>query len=90
MLHSIRNFWTTSTMKTSATIRSKKKTGCKERKDDCEHILTKLLKAEVGDSIDLVIRPTYMNCHTHALIVEAKSFLQQMSTIQEDDMLAFV
>ena len=29
-----------------------------EKKADHEHVLTKLLKAEVGDNIDLIIRST--------------------------------
>ena len=47
-----------------------------EKKTDYEHVLTKLFKAEVGDKIDLIIRPTCMNCDIHVLITEPKSFLQ--------------
>ena len=59
-----------------------------EKKVDYEHVLSKLSKAEVGDNIDLMIRPTCTNCDTHALIVEPNSFIQKMSTVKEDIMLA--
>ena len=58
-----------------------------EKKADHKHVLTKLLKAEVGDNIDLIIIPTCMNCDIHALIIDTKSLIQQMSTAKEHDML---
>ena len=59
-----------------------------EKKPDHGHVLTKLLKYEVGDNIDFTIRPTWIKYDAHALIIEPKSFLQKMIIVHKDDMLA--
>ena len=69
---------------TSIIKKSQKKA---EKKANHEHVLTKLFKDEVGDNIDLIIRPTCLNRDIHALSLEPKSFLQQMNNVHEDGML---
>ena len=46
------------------------------KKADYEHFLINLSKAEVGDNIDVIIQPTYLNCDIHALVIGPKSHLQ--------------
>ena len=54
---------------TSAMKRSQKTS---EKKSNHEHALIKLFKAEVGDNVDIIIRPTCSNCEIHTLIDELK------------------
>ena len=60
-----------------------------QMKADYEHVLIKLLKAEVSDNIDVTIRPAYLNCDIHALVIEPKSHLKYVSIVHEDEMLVF-
>ena len=52
---------------------------------DCENVLAHLLKAKIGNSIDLAIRHTCEDWDAHALINKPKSFLQQMRTLKEKE-----
>ena len=45
-------------MTTSKVIRSRKKNGYEQRKDGHEHVLTKLIKYDASDTIDLMKRNT--------------------------------
>ena len=66
---------------------SRNKTGCDQRKDDFEHILTKLLRADAGDSIDLMIRRACLDFDPRDLSVEPRTRLGQISIIKEDEVI---
>ena len=56
-----------------------------QKKTDYEHVLKYLLKAEIGNPIDLMTMPTCIDWDIHAFINKPKSFLKQISTKKEDE-----